>query len=369
MIGADERIIEHAIEERYKHKIEQNTISSPYSDYMEKLIQLPYKIPRLSFSEQETYITLLLCSKLDDKQFKKIHQRFLEFRESDKHTKYDLKRIKNDNKGIDFSKVDAMLPVIPIMTKFLNGNARQLKRFLNTLDMRMRMASVAGFEGLNPEILVKLMVLEYNSVLRENVDDLYSKQKGTGVIQDIAEVEKQAKAGRLQSDSWNELWNKSEAIQWLKSKPSFVGVNLQDYFWISREALKEETPVENKVSNVVRSAFNELKKKQTVKAMKSYLPNVLKGFTRDEKDMLVALLHQELSENIQSEFVTNLLDADEKSEIVASLSLLKALFDGIDTTKLSPSYAKFLKRMQGKSDCRKYVVDMDKSNSLTNALK
>ena len=86
VIGADERIIEHAIEERYKHKIEKNTISSPYSDYMEKLIQLPYRIPRLSFSEQETYITLLLCSKMDEKQFKDIHDQFTQFRKKDKHT-------------------------------------------------------------------------------------------------------------------------------------------------------------------------------------------------------------------------------------------------------------------------------------------
>lgn len=370
VIGADERIIEHAIEERYKHKIEKTTISSPYSDYMEKLIQLPYRIPRLSFSEQETYITLLLCSKLDDKQFKKIHQRFLEFRESDKHTKYDVRRIKRDNKGVDLSKVDEMLSVIPIMTEFLNGNPRQLKRFLNTLAMRMRMAKVAGFEDINPEVLVKLMVLEYNSVLRENIDDLYSKQKkGTGIIQDMADVEKQAEKGRLHSDNWSRLWNTPEAIQWLKSKPSLVEVNLQDYFWISREALRVETPVENNVSNVVRSAFNSLKKNQTVKAMKNALPSAIRNFTRDEKDMMVILLHQVLTENINSEFVVHLLDADENCEIVSSLSLIKTLFEDIDTTKLSPSYATFLKRMKSKSDCKKYVEEMDKSKSLTNALR
>lgn len=370
VIGADERIIEHAIEERYNHKIEKKTISSPYSDYMEKLIQLPYRIPRLSYSEQETYITLLLCSKIEDEQqFKDIHQKFLDFRKKDKHTKYDLKSIRQDNKNLDFGEVEDLLPILPIMTKFLNGNPRQLKRFLNTFDMRMRMAKVAGFEGIRPDILVKLMVLEYNSVLRENIDDLYSRQKSNGIVGDMVDVEKQSKAGRLTSASWTTLWNKPEAMLWLASIPSLANVNLQDYFWISREALKVETPVENKVSNIVRATYIRLKKNQTVKAMKSALVGEIRDFTREEKDMLVILLNQELKEGLGSSVVIRFLDADENDEIVASVSLLKSLFDGLDTTKLTPAYAKFLKRMSKKPDCKKYVEEMKKSNSLKNALK
>ena len=370
VIGADERIIEHAIEERYNHKIEKKTISSPYSDYMEKLIQLPYRIPRLSYSEQETYITLLLCSKIEDEiQFKTIHQKFLDFRKKDKHTKYNLTGIRQDNKKLDFGEVEGLLPILPIMTKFLNGNPRQLKRFLNTFDMRMRMAKVAGFEGIKPEVLVKLMVLEYNSVLRENIDDLYSRQKSNGFVGDMADVEKQSKAGRLTSESWTTLWNKPEAMLWLAASPSLANVNLQDYFWISREALKVETPVENKVSNIVRSAYIRLKKNQTVKAMKSALVGEIRNFTREEKDMMVMLLHQELAEDINSGVITRFLNADENCEMVSSLSLLKMLFEGIETSKLPATYAQFLKRMKGKADCKKYVEDMEKGTSLKNALK
>lgn len=370
VIGADERIIEHAIEERYNHKIEKKTISSPYSDYMEKLIQLPYRIPRLSYSEQETYITLLLCSKIEDEiQFKTIHQKFLDFRKKDKHTKYNLTSIRQDNKKLDFGEVEGLLPILPIMTKFLNGNPRQLKRFLNTFDMRMRMAKVAGFEGIKPEVLVKLMVLEYNSVLRENIDDLYSRQKSNGFVGDMADVEKQSKAGRLTSESWTTLWNKPEAMLWLAAPPSLANVNLQDYFWISREALKVETPVENKVSNIVREAYIRLKKNQTVKAMKSALVGEIRNFTREEKDMMVMLLHQELAEDINSGVITRFLNADENCEMVSSLSLLKMLFEGIETSKLPATYAQFLKRMKGKADCKKYVEDMEKGTSLKNALK
>lgn len=36
VIGADQRIIEHAIHEQYKTPLQQTTISSPYSDYLIK---------------------------------------------------------------------------------------------------------------------------------------------------------------------------------------------------------------------------------------------------------------------------------------------------------------------------------------------
>ena len=218
-------------------------------------------------------------------------------------------------------------------------------------------------------MLVKLMVLEYNSVLRENIDDLYLRQKNNGLVSDMAEVEKQSKAGKLTNESWTTLWNKPEAMSWLALSPSLANLNLQDYFWISREALKVEIPVENKISNIVRTAYFRLKKIQTLKAMKSALAGEIKNFTRDEKDMMVILLHQELAENIGSGIITRFLDADENNELVSSLSLLKMLFEGVDTSKLSASYAQFLKRMKGKADCKRYVEEMDKSTSLKNALK
>ena len=196
-----------------------------------------------------------------------------------------------------------------------------------------------------------------------------SVKKNNGLVSDMAEVEKQSKAGILTNESWTTLWNKPEAMSWLGLAPSLANVNLQDYFWISREALKVEIPVENKISNIVRTAYFRLKKIQTVKTMKSALAGEIKNFTRDEKDMIVMLLHQELAENIGSGVITRFLNADKNDELVSSLSLLKILFEGIETAKLPATYAKFLKRMKRKADCKKYVEDMKKGTSLKNALK
>ena len=75
VIGADPRIVEHAIRFRYAqratHNIEENEMDRLVIDYLEKLVQLPYTLPRLSPSEIESYMALLFCHKhLESDQFK-----------------------------------------------------------------------------------------------------------------------------------------------------------------------------------------------------------------------------------------------------------------------------------------------------------
>lgn len=68
MIAADEFIVSNAIKTEYKDLIEaankqggeDSKDNSIGNAYMEKFIQLPYKLPRLNWSEIETYVALLL---------------------------------------------------------------------------------------------------------------------------------------------------------------------------------------------------------------------------------------------------------------------------------------------------------------------
>lgn len=195
VIGADERIIEYAISQHYPIQMKKEDISSPFSDYLEKLIQLPYKLPRLSDNEQETYITLLLCKNhLTDIQFSEIHCKYLEFRKTDKHSKYNIDNIKaSAGNNVNFDAVEYRLPTVPIIKQFLNGNPRQLKRFLNTLYVRQDLAEVAGFRDIRPDVLVKLMVLEYNTLYNSRFEELYKLQKTNGGILPLGNVEQEAK--------------------------------------------------------------------------------------------------------------------------------------------------------------------------------
>lgn len=75
----------------------------------------------------------------------------------------------------------------------MNGNPRQLKRFLNTLYVRQELADVAGFRDIRPDVLTKLMVLEYNTLYNSRFEELYKFQNANEGILPLGDVEQEAK--------------------------------------------------------------------------------------------------------------------------------------------------------------------------------
>ena len=67
-----------------------------------------------------------------------------------------------------------------ILTQGLNGNPRQCKRFLNTLDMRKRMAKYKNVT-LKSDVLAKIMEVEYfqTSLFRKMISLLGENKLGT----------------------------------------------------------------------------------------------------------------------------------------------------------------------------------------------
>ena len=373
VIGADERIIEYAIKTHYPIEQEKEEISSPFSDYLEKLIQLPYKIPKLSDNEQETYITLLLCKNtLDKNTFDNVHKKYVEFRRRDKHSKYNIENIKSNNIGIDFSSVEYMLTIVPIMKQFLNGNPRQLKRFLNTLYVRKGLANVAGFDNIQPDILVKLMVLEYNTKYATRFEDLYKIQRDNDGILPITEAEEEAKSeGSIQDARWKDNWSSEYLTKWIASKPSLVNVNLQDYFWVARDALKNEKPIASFVTSKVSLIFKNLCSIQLDRAMKIQLPAILNSLDEEELNMLLHLLNDRLRKNPDSQICWRILNCDENNILISNnLECIKQLFAGVDTYHIDPqASATFSRLLNIKGEIHDYVKGIKKSTALINTLK
>jgi DNA polymerase III psi subunit len=132
--------------------------------------------------------------------------------------------------------------LIPVLAVGLNGNPRQTKRFLNTMLLRQTMAKSKG-EELNKRILAKLMLLEY---FKSETFKAYYKQQAqnTGIIPDMAILEEIAKSNELTDKKINQLTIEQQAYlndswikSWLASEPSLVGIDLQSYFYFSRDKL------------------------------------------------------------------------------------------------------------------------------------
>ena len=372
VIGADERIIEYAIKTHYPIEQEKEEISSPFSDYLEKLIQLPYKIPKLSDNEQETYITLLLCKNtLDKNTFDNVHKKYVEFRRRDKHSKYNIENIKSNNIGIDFSSVEYMLTIVPIMKQFLNGNPRQLKRFLNTLYVRKGLANVAGFDNIQPDILVKLMVLEYNTKYATRFEDLYKIQRDNNGFLPIlkAEQEAQSKDG-IQDPKWKDNWSSEYLTKWIASKPSLEGINLQNYFWVARDALKNEKPIASFVTNSVNLIFRNLCSIQSDRVMKKELPSILNDLNEEEHNMILHLLNDTLRKNPDSQICWRILNCDENNILISnSLECVKQLFSGVNTLHIDPQASvTFCRLLKIRGKIQDYVNSIQLSKELLNTI-
>lgn len=372
IIGADERIIEYAIKLHYPIEQEREEISSPFSDYLEKLIQLPYKLPKLSDNEQETYITLLLCKQhLTSFDFEKVFRQYLDFRKRDKHSKFNIEDLKTLNSEVNFTSIEYMLPIVPLMKQFLNGNPRQLKRFLNTLYVRKELANVAGFDNICPDVLVKLMVLEYNTLFNTRFEELYRIQKQNGGILPIEDAEQEALSETgIQDPLWKDNWSSDYLKRWLTSQPSLKGINLQDYFWVARDALKNERPIASLVTNKINLLYKDLQRIQIDRVMKRRLPESVSTLSDEEKEMLIMLLNRELSSNPASGNCWRILNNDEGNLIIESnMDRIMSLLDHVNTEKIDPQASTFILRMKTVSEeIRLFIEGLNFSTQLINAI-
>lgn len=350
VLGADERMVERAIKEHYP-EIEQDKrqIYSPFSDYLEKLIQIPYRLPRLSLNEQYTYILFLLLKSKYPNFFNAVIKDYNDYKNKEPFGNYDAEKMRaalGENKIPD---VEALIPIIPMMTRFLNGSPRQLKRFLNTFDLRMRMVQVANIREIDPTVLAKLMLLEYNFKYQRLFESLYGMQLlGDGIIDKIGEVEECARQKKKLNDKrWQEWEEDNLVLDWLSLSPSLSGVNLKEFFWIARDSLKNSVPVESLVSNVARRFYLTLRNKQSAIAKKKFLQEEIAKLEDEERQMVIMLLNHDFTKNPNDSKVLELLQADSEVRVlIQNESDCKSLFSHVDTLKMEPAWGVILGKLK-----------------------
>lgn len=309
IIGADPRIVKYAIEHKYKNnkEIEEDN-NRIVIDYLEKLIQLPYSLPRLSDSEVETYISMLICKKeLEADKFDKVLDGFRLFRTKNKYSSFGLSNFESILETGDFKKVKSNIitipSLVPLITSSLYGNPRQIKRFLNTYTIRKKLAKVASIENFQDTILAKLMILEYSEPKLFKQLFIWQADKD-GTPEEIAEIEDICKDKDL-SDLLVELteskykeWNRPKIIKWLQVEPLLSNVDLRDYFWIARDKLNDSISASSLIPPIVKSLFNELQPDQmTSTVTKKIIEEKFVELGDIEKEAFFTLLSTSLKRN------------------------------------------------------------------------
>lgn len=169
VIGADELMIEYAVREHFPD-LPPSMGPVPYArNYLEKLIQVPFRIPALGLAETRIYVTLLqveaALGSTDPRFTKLLEGAREELRRPWLSRGLDVVAVSKilDNKVPDEVRraVAISTQVSTILTEGTRGNPRQIKRFLNSMALRHAIAQERGFaDEIEPPVMAKIMLAE-----------------------------------------------------------------------------------------------------------------------------------------------------------------------------------------------------------------
>jgi predicted KAP-like P-loop ATPase len=260
VVAADEAMIEYAVRKHFPDLPDSTGPRDYARNYLEKLIQVPFRIPALGETETRIYVTLLLAGAEvgeDDADYGKL---IAVAREK-------LKRPWT-NGGLDAAAVKTALgkqadkannalalsdQIGPILASGTKGNPRQIKRFLNTLLLRERTATARGFgDDIKLPVLAKLMLAErFLPRLFEQIafvaavhpqglcEDLETLEKSLALADGKASEPKGQKATEPTSVSDNAVlteWKSSESVRdWARLLPKLSGLDLRPYLFVTKD--------------------------------------------------------------------------------------------------------------------------------------
>lgn len=304
VIGADPRIVRHAVEWRYgKYGASETTDEKErlITDYLEKLIQVPYQLPCLSPAETETYMSLLFCQQLlstDD--YLKCVGACQKQRSENRYAVFGHAAIQNVLGEPPVSLQNALAfssSAAPLITEGLKGNPRQVKRFLNAHHLRKELAKVAKLTHIQDDILIKLMLLEYAEPGK--FAQLFEWQAmEDGFPRKIKEFEEAVRKKGNEADPEKEIkeidasWGSNRMFKWLSMEPFLSDVDLRDYYWIARDKLNATLSNVSMIPPVVRQALEDLL--SASKAENAAAIKMIKEFSPEEKSAILHLVQEHI---------------------------------------------------------------------------
>ncbi|AWP59147.1 MULTISPECIES: Qat anti-phage system ATPase QatA [Pseudomonadota] len=260
VVAADEAMIEYAVRKHFPDLPDSTGPRDYARNYLEKLIQVPFRIPALGETETRIYVTLLLAGAEVGENDENYGKLIAVAREK-------LKRPWTSG-GLDAATVKTALgqqaekannalalsdQIGPILASGAKGNPRQIKRFLNTLLLRERTATARGFgDDIKLPVLAKLMLAErFIPRLFEQIafvaavhpqglcEDLETLEKSLVSADGKDSESKGQKAAEAVSASDNAVlneWKSSETVRdWAHLSPKLSGIDLRPYLFVTKD--------------------------------------------------------------------------------------------------------------------------------------
>lgn len=240
IIAADEDMIRGAVADYFKGTSDRHQI-----DYIDKLIQIPIRVPKAGIREIRAYLFMLLAfhNGIDKNSLEQLRCKLEEsLQQSWKENPIaidsliDLLDAKaNENLIAAFELADRITPILAT-SPHIKGNPRIVKRLLNVVKMRANVAKRRGIP-LDESLITKLVIFERcagadaTSELYRLIDSEVGKPK---ILRELENLE-----GEQLLSGCPESWTKnSDFIKtWSKLKPELQDIDLRAAVYLSRETM------------------------------------------------------------------------------------------------------------------------------------
>lgn len=305
VIAADESMIRYAVKKHFPDAISENKINAGdtfANRYLEKLIQIPFRIPALGEVEAGIYIMLLMVGSVlsdENTNYQKLREEGL----SRIRKPWNVKSLTVDDvKGIlgtDYEKssneVLIATQICHLLVQNTDGNPRKIKRFINMLLLRYEIAQNRGFgDELELAILAKMMLAEHYETdfyksLPEHLDSEGKWSEIPEILVDIkAMIEEQE---IIEKERWydiNKIW------KWLCSEPEIADKDLRPYYYACKEKIDyfSGTSYKNDLAEIVDLLFRD-------EMVIAGWTDELKNLTNQEAEQVFEVVVQKIMERSQ----------------------------------------------------------------------
>lgn len=239
VVAADEDMVRHSVSQHF-----DGANARHVTDYLDKLIQIPVRVPRLGITEIRAYLFMLFAEagKVDKAKLGALRVALeknlrASWKEAPIKVEDALKLVGNDPKlRLSFDIADRVAALLAT-SAFVEGNPRIVKRMLNVVRLRARIAERRGMP-VDEEMVAKFALFE-RCVEPVAVNKLYAliNEAPKGKPELISKLEKLTDDIKKFEEACPSEWKKSVVFlyDWMGLKPALSSIDLRPLVYLSKE--------------------------------------------------------------------------------------------------------------------------------------
>lgn len=308
VVAADESMIRYAVKKHFPDVVDENkyNVGIEFSNkYLEKLIQVPFRIPALGEVEACNYIMLLMVGSVlseENTNYKALRSEGISRIKKPWDVRYftvsDVQKILKDDYAKASNETLIATQIGHLLSHNTDGNPRKIKRFINMLLLRFEIAKNRGFGAeIDLAILAKMMLAEY--YFPNFYEQLPAHLTSDGVWKDAKTVKDSIEnepdetvTKKADVSSHNENWfDPKEIKDWILLEPDIMDVDLRPYYYACKE--KIDYFAGRAESSDLSEIVDILLKSEMV--ITQYIDK-LKGLTEQQSEQVFGIIAQRIME-------------------------------------------------------------------------